>query len=96
MQRVRIGLTGLAFVFLLVLLAAIFTRASDEEPITANRIEEVVTDGASAPLDAAAEEPNEPLAELGVAPGGVPAKEANMSSEATVRVEDPLRPQRRR
>ena len=38
MQRVRIGLTGLAFVFVLVLLAAVFTPANDEAPITANSI----------------------------------------------------------
>ena len=37
MQRVRIGLTGLAFVFLAVLLAAIFTSTSrTETPITPN------------------------------------------------------------
>ena len=40
MQRVRIGLTGLAFVFMLVLLAAVFTSPTDEEPITANSIEQ--------------------------------------------------------
>ena len=35
MQRVRIGLTGLAFVFLAVLLAAVFTgRTANEAPIT--------------------------------------------------------------
>ena len=38
-QRVRIGLTGLAFVFLLVLVATVFTRPSNEEPITAERID---------------------------------------------------------
>jgi hypothetical protein len=41
MQRVRIGLTGLAFVFLAVLLAAVFTRnPSREAPITPNLIEQ--------------------------------------------------------
>ena len=69
MQRVRIGLTGLAFVFILALLGAIFSRASDEEPITPNLI---ATKGASA--EAAEEElPKEPLAELGVAPGNADA-----------------------
>jgi hypothetical protein len=64
MQRVRIGLTGLAFVFVLVLLAAVFSSPSDEPPITANFIEQ------SSSRDAGAEaEPKEPLAELGVAPG---------------------------
>lgn len=65
MQRVRVGLTGLAFVFILVLLGAIFSRASDEEPITPNMIEQMGSPNAAAPEA----EPNEPLAELGVAPG---------------------------
>lgn len=64
MQRVRIGLTGLAFVFLLVLLG---TAIGDGGPDgAANRIE--------AP---AGVEPNEPLAELGVAPGQVDGDSAN-------------------
>ena len=54
MQRIRIGLTGLAFVFLLVLLGTAISRNSGEprQNSTANLAE-----------------PNEPLAELGVAPG---------------------------
>ncbi len=56
MQRVRIGLTGLAFVFLAVLLAAVFTRTPTGEPqLTPNLIEQ--------------EQKAEPLAQLGVAPG---------------------------
>lgn len=74
MQRVRIGLTGLAFVFLLVLLAAVFTRPSAEEPITANSIEQQRLPGNS--LATAGEaEPEEPLAELGVAPGNADSNE---------------------
>lgn len=58
MQRVRIGLTGLAFVFLLVLLG---TAISNGGP-----------DGRATRAESAAErEPNEPLAELGVAPGQI-------------------------
>ena len=71
MQRVRIGLTGLAFVFLAVLLAAIFTsQPAGEAPITPNLIEQQKA-GAPAALPAppAAAQPTEPLAELGVAPG---------------------------
>lgn len=68
MQRVRIGLTGLAFVFVLVLLAAIFTSPSEEQPITANMIEQQLRPGAG-PVNELAAEPKEPLAELGVAPG---------------------------
>ena len=58
MQRVRIGLTGLAFVFLLVLLGAAISRWGEAESVPNNAVE--------ANADA---EPNEPLAELGVAPG---------------------------
>jgi len=56
-QRIRIGLTGLAFAFLLVLLGSIVSRSSDDE-------------SANAVVQATANEPTEPLAELGVAPGG--------------------------
>lgn len=66
MQRVRIGLTGLGFVFVAVLLAAAFTReAEDEAPITTNSVV------APAPANDAAPLRQEPLAELGVAPGNV-------------------------
>ena len=55
-QRIRIGLTGLAFAFLLVLLSSIISRSSRDD----------VTNAAE---QAVANEPSEPLAELGVAPG---------------------------
>jgi hypothetical protein len=58
MQRVRIGLTGLAFVFLLVILGAAVSRWGEEAP-DSNNVAVVNSDA----------EPNEPLAELGVAPG---------------------------
>ena len=57
-QRIRIGLTGLAFVFLLVLLGTAISR-SGNDPLAAP------TDNAAL----AADEPNEPLAEIGAAPG---------------------------
>ena len=76
MQRVRIGLTGLAFVFVLVLLAAIFTRPSAEQPITPNLIEQQRTPGNAAAGNAAQAEPAEALAELGVAPGSPESNEA--------------------
>lgn len=57
-QRIRIGLTGLAFAFLLVLLGSIISRSSRNSEDSA----------ALSSLNEAAE-PNEPLAELGVAPG---------------------------
>jgi hypothetical protein len=72
MQRVRIGLTGLAFVFMLVMLATIVVRPSAEAPLTANLIEQQKTGSQPVGGNAAATvvaEPQEPLAELGVAPG---------------------------
>ena len=55
-QRIRIGLTGLAFAFLLVLLGSIVSRSTHDDVMTAAQ-------------QAAANEPSEPLAEIGVAPG---------------------------
>ena len=69
MQRVRIGLTGLAFVFVLVLLAAVFTSPSDEQPITANSLDQQMNGSVRLANQAEQDEPKEPLAELGVAPG---------------------------
>jgi hypothetical protein len=65
MQRVRIGLTGLALVFLLVLLGAVIRSFSNEEPSAANLADRSATGDALAN----GEEPTEPLAQLGVAPG---------------------------
>ena len=62
MQRVRIGLTGLAFVFLLVLLGTAISRSGDDPLAPAGQNEL-----------ASPEEPNEPLAEIGAAPGTGPA-----------------------
>ena len=56
-QRIRIGLTGLAFAFLLVLLGSIISRSSHEG-------------STNSAVQATTNEPSEPLAELGVAPGG--------------------------
>ena len=71
MQRVRIGLTGLAFVFLVVLLAAVFTsEPAAEPPITPNLIEQQRAGRPDAPAPAPPQAPpTEPLVELGVAPG---------------------------
>ncbi|HZG09982.1 MAG TPA: hypothetical protein VEZ70_13475 [Allosphingosinicella sp.] len=70
MQRVRIGVTGLAFVFMLVMLGMVFTSPSEEAPITANGLEQELSGAPPAPAPPpAASEPKEPLAELGVAPG---------------------------
>ena len=78
MQRVRIGLTGLAFVFLAVLLAAVFTsEPAVEEPITANLIEQQRSGLPASPPAAEPKAEAEPLAELGVAPGKAEANEAD-------------------
>ena len=58
-QRVRIGLTGLAFVFLLVLLGTAISRSGDSPP----------ADQVNANGFANGVEPDEPLAQIGVAPG---------------------------
>ena len=63
-QRIRIGLTGLAFAFLLVLLGSVISRSSRDD---ANNVAQVTN------------EPSEPLAELGVAPG---ASESGNNSAA--------------
>ena len=57
-QRIRIGLTGLAFAFLLVLLGSVISRSQDDDvpPQAQEQVNEA--------------EPSEPLAEIGVAPGG--------------------------
>ncbi|HEX8654171.1 MAG TPA: hypothetical protein VGB57_12640 [Allosphingosinicella sp.] len=67
MQRVRIGLTGLAFVFLLVVLATILVRPSEEPPLSANTVGQ--PRGATGSTANSSGEPTEPLAQLGVAPG---------------------------
>lgn len=58
MQRVRVGLIGLAWVFLLVMLATTFLHIAGGDR----------ADNASV-AQANDAEPSEPLAELGVAPG---------------------------
>ena len=70
MQRIRIGLTGLAFVFLLVLLGTAISRSS-EDPI-------------APPDQNMLQEPSEPLAEIGAAPGGATTEnEAAANSNGT-------------
>ena len=64
-QRVRIGLTGLAFVFVLVLIGAAITNWSIDPP-TANQVI----------ANAMPSEHNEPLAEIGAAPGDSSAANA--------------------
>ena len=68
-QRIRIGLTGLAFAFLLVLLGSIISRSSRD-------------DGANSAQQAASNEPSEPLAELGVAPGAASVDTNNSAANS--------------
>ncbi len=58
-QRVRIGLTGLAFVFLLVLLGTAVSRSGDDPSSRAGQANGLAN----------GVEPEEPLAQIGVAPG---------------------------
>jgi len=55
-QRIRIGLTGLAAAFIIVMFASAISKSSRD-------------DNANGVAQAASNEPSEPLAELGVAPG---------------------------
>lgn len=55
-QRIRIGLTGLAAAFIIVMFASAISKSSRD-------------DSANGVAQATSNEPNEPLAELGVAPG---------------------------
>jgi hypothetical protein len=73
MQRVRVGLTGLACVFLMVFLAAAFFGLARREPDVVPVENAAAINGA----DPAATEdgPKEPLAELGVTPGNLPSTE---------------------
>ncbi len=74
MQRIRIGLTGLAFVFLLVLLGTAISRSGQDGPglPSSNEL-------------ATPEEPSEPLAEIGAAPGAPAANEASQEAPPAAR-----------
>jgi len=65
-QRIRIGLTGLAFAFIIVLLGSVVIRSSHDDNVSA--------------ANAVVNEPSEPLAELGVAPGA-PENATNTSNK---------------
>ncbi|MFN2258606.1 MAG: hypothetical protein ABR601_02065, partial [Parasphingopyxis sp.] len=71
-NRIRIGATGLAFIVLVVLLAiSISGTASNEPELTPEAIAEQEAIDGGAPSGGAAQ-PQEPLAELGVAPAAGP------------------------
>lgn len=73
MQRVRVGLTGLAFVMLIVALVSfIFNTASDEAPVVPVIDLANITQPPPVHLNSVAEEPKpaaaDPISEIGVAP----------------------------
>jgi hypothetical protein len=68
-QRIRIGLTGLAAAFVIILFFSAITRSTREE-------------ASNAVQQATVNEPSEPLAELGVAPGGSEATNITNNSAA--------------
>jgi hypothetical protein len=70
MHRVRVGLIGLAWVFLLVMLATTFLHVAGGDRSANN---------AATANDTA---PSEPLAELGVAPGNTPPETASVPPQA--------------
>lgn len=71
MQRIRVGLTGLATVLLLIGVAsAIFSSADREAPVVADGAPrpEVVANMTDGLVTNGAAEKDEPIAELGIAP----------------------------
>ncbi|OQW72579.1 MAG: hypothetical protein BVN32_14875 [Proteobacteria bacterium ST_bin14] len=70
-QRVKVGMTGLAFVMLLIGLASAIFSSASREPVPATAANgpkpELIANLAAIPLNATEPE-KEPLAELGVAP----------------------------
>jgi len=77
---VRIGLTGLAFVFVAVLLAAALTGTpSGEAELTPNLVDLQRNEARlPGPVPAPIAEPTEPLAEMGVAPGNPDSNESRL------------------
>ncbi|MFZ5749176.1 MAG: hypothetical protein ACOY45_16140 [Pseudomonadota bacterium] len=90
MQRVRVGMTGLALVIVLIGLAsAIFTSANRDEPVAAvggSKADVVANMTAEDEGNTVAAKSDEPLAELGAAPStttdGVSAAEIARRIEA--------------
>ena len=89
MQRVRVGITGLAAVFLLTLLAAsIFSFLGQDDHTTKLANGAVVANAQMPP-----EPPKEPLAELGVAPGaGTPSPKPQMTGNPPMLTLSPQAP----
>ena len=90
MQRIRVGMTGLAFVLVMIGLAsAILTSANREDPVEAVGAPkpDVVANMTDDPLMNSSAETKvkyEPLAELGVAPGTAPSGTPSASASKAV------------
>ena len=82
MQRVRVGVTGLAAVFLLTLLAASIFNLLGQDDRGTTRLANGQTVASNSAAAVAEETPKEPLAELGVAPGNAP-KAPNVAARPT-------------
>ena len=70
-QRVRIGLTGLAFVFLLVLLGTAISRSSED-----------AADPSASSVNMTVSEPDDPLAQIGAAPGAAKGENTTTPEES--------------
>lgn len=92
MQRIRIGVTGLAFVFLLVLLGTAIGTSRDDEGAVPTDLSVFSNEAQVEP------EPTEPLAELGAAPGQAAAEQESnppnpaIDSESDVILDELARP----
>jgi hypothetical protein len=84
MQRIRVGMTGLAMVLVLIGLAsAIFTSANRDEPVIAIGASNAATVANMADGNLISEAKQEaPLAELGVAPSTGSTEEVNAAEIA--------------
>ena len=72
MQRLRVGVTGLAAIFLVVLIATEVASGLRRSADANNATSSAVVTAASATAPNSADPDSEPLAQLGVAPGPAP------------------------
>lgn len=86
--RIRVGATGLAFIVLVVLLAATFSGTASNEPeLTPEAMaEDAASETAEAEVPA---EPQEPLAEIGVMPTTTPEAEPSGQQGGVEAAPDP-------
>ncbi|WNO53120.1 hypothetical protein [Stakelama saccharophila] len=75
MQRVRVGMTGLAVVLVLIALASAIHSVDQSEPET-----NLIAANEVAVNEVVEKAPEEPLAELGVTPSTLPAEPGNAAT----------------